>query len=232
MATFLELKQRVLTAAQSQDDDMAGQMVNETVAEIVDRSGYPQKKENRTLTAGTDEYDISTDFAISDFVDLAYVRSKNAAGTVTREVRPVDVSELNSWRETGSTGQARLYAFRQPDTLIVYPNPAVSTDTLDVTYVYLPAELSADGDEPDEAIPPRWHGVIVDGAAAKLATVEEADPNLTGLLVAQYEAGLAKYVQAVTERYGATAKRGEVGDAGRMRRDGVGSRGAQPGGER
>lgn len=232
MATFLELKERVLAAAQSSNDELAGQVINETIAEIVDRSGYPQKVENRTLTAGTDEYGISADFAISDFVDIAHVRSLNADGSVTREVKPVALSELNAWRETGSTGQARLYAFRQPDTIVVYPNPAVSTDTLDLTYVYLPAELSDDDDEPDEAVPPRWHDLIVSGAACKLATVEEADADLTGLLMQRFETGLAQYVQAVAERYGAVAKRAEVGDSGRLRRDGVGLRNAQPGGER
>jgi hypothetical protein len=232
MATFLQLKERVLTAAQSQNDTLAGQLVNETIAEIVDRSAYPQVKVNRTLTAGTDEYDISTDFAVTDFVDVAFVRSKNAAGTVTREVQPVNLSELNAWREDGSTGQARLYAFRQPDTIILYPNPALSTDTLDVTYVYLPAALSDDTDEPTEAVPDRWHGVIVDGAAARLATIEEADPNLTQMLQGRFEVGLSQYVQTVSERYGSAAKRPEVGAAGRTRRDGVGTRGAQPGGER
>ena len=73
MATFAQLKTRAENLALASDDTEAGACVNDALTDIVVSAQLKVTVSNESLTGGQSVYDISSDFAITDFGALQYL---------------------------------------------------------------------------------------------------------------------------------------------------------------
>jgi hypothetical protein len=127
--------------------------INEGVADVLLRTGCKVAKATMTLTAGTDDYELST--------SILQVKTIYASTTSDdlpfEQVSEVDIVRLR--RAAGGSGSAsRYYALAGGNLLMIYPTPDAA-DVLTVYYVPRPATLTAGGDTPSE-IPAEYHKAV------------------------------------------------------------------------
>ena len=166
MSTFAQLKTRAQNLALAADDTEAGACVNDALTDIVVTSQLKVTMANESLTSGQSVYDISADFAITDFGALQYLEYLALGATYSYILEPIAGDELLALNATNPIGATRQYAFLGLDTLRLWPVPQTTGDILKVYYAQTPTELTADGDIPSD-IPSQWHWLITSGAAAR-----------------------------------------------------------------
>lgn len=210
MATFAQLKTRAENLALASDDTEAGACVNDALTDIVVTSQLKVTVSNESLTGGQSVYDISADFAITDFGALQYLEYLALGATYSYILEPIAGDELLALNATNPIGATRQYAFLGLDTLRLWPVPQTTGDILKVYYAQTPTTLSADGDIPSD-IPSQWHWLITIGAAARLADAVGEDQNLSMALDAKFQNGMVAFQKFLTRRSGRTARRIQVG---------------------
>ena len=210
MATFAQLKTRAENLALASDDTEAGACVNDALTDIVVTSQLKVTVSNESLTGGQSAYDISSDFAITDFGALQYLEYLALGATYSYILEPIAGDELLALNATNPIGATRQYAFLGLDTLRLWPVPQTTGDILKVYYAQTPTTLSADGDIPSD-IPSQWHWLITIGAAARLADAVGEDQNLSNALDAKFQVGMVAFQKFLTRRSGRTARRIQVG---------------------
>lgn len=210
MTTFAQLKARAENLALASDDTEAGLCVNDALTDIVVTSQLKVTVSNESLTSGQSVYDISSDFAITDFGALQYLEYLALGATQSYILEPIAADEILALTATNPIGAARQYAFLGLDTIRLWPVPQATGDILRVYYAQTPTALSADGDIPSD-IPSQWHWLITIGAAARLADAVGEDQNLSMALDAKFQAGMIAFQKFMTRRSGRTARRIQVG---------------------
>jgi len=210
VTTFAQLKARAENLALASDDTEAGLCVNDALTDIVVTSQLKVTVSNESLTSGQSVYDISSDFAITDFGALQYLEYLALGATQSYILEPIAADEILALTATNPIGAARQYAFLGLDTIRLWPVPQATGDILRVYYAQTPTALSADGDIPSD-IPSQWHWLITIGAAARLADAVGEDQNLSMALDAKFQAGMIAFQKFMTRRSGRTARRIQVG---------------------
>ena len=210
MATFAQLKTRAENLALASDDTEAGACVNDALTDIVVTSQLKVTVSNESLTGGQSVYDISADFAITDFGALQYLEYLALGATYSYILEPIAGDELLALNATNPIGATRQYAFLGLDTLRLWPVPQTTGDILKVYYAQTPTELTTAGQVPDD-IPSQWHWLITIGAAARLADAVGEDQNLSNALDAKFQNGMVAFQKFLTRRSGRTARRIQVG---------------------
>lgn len=136
--------------------------INAGQLEWVKRTECLQKQTTITLVSGTQEYDVEA--TVTDFIQIAEQGPsiKIVRGTTTRYIEGDDLSltsvgrlnvEEPGWRAVSAGTPTTWYVRRDGGTVNVglHPKPSITagdTWTLITPYVILPADLSADADEP------------------------------------------------------------------------------------
>ncbi len=210
MATFAQIKTRAQNLALASDDTEAGLVVNDALTDIVVGAQLKVTQVTKDLTAGTTVYDISTDFAITDFGALQYLEYAATGGTSSYLLEPISADELLALNATNATGATRQYAFLGLDTIRLWPGPQTTGDDLKIYYAQTPTALSAASDTPTD-IPSQWHWLVVIGAAARLADAVGEDQSLSASLEAKFQGGMMNFQKFMTRRGGRTARRIHVG---------------------
>lgn len=166
-------------------------LVNESYAYVVAELGTLQKTVTKTLTAADGDYNLISDFAITDYAALRSLFYTAANGLSTyRPLAPVAIAELLSLRQNNpsSTSPAVAYAMAGWGNLSLHPLPATG-DTLTIGYAAYPVVLSAAGDTP-VALPTHLHHLIVAHAAA--IAMEQVDVNYAQRMLDTFENGEMK----------------------------------------
>jgi hypothetical protein len=187
LANFTELKQRVMNMALSEDDALAGDLVNDVYRDLVIQSQSLCNSSIEALTMGQQSYTINGDFGLADLgaiQHLLYKAQGQTQGYVLELSSFEEVLQLNS---TNPTGYVVKYALQGLNRLWLWPAPQSSGDTLTVYYVENPLALLLGNDVPS-AIPEQWHHLISVGAAARMVDAVGEDLNLSNMLQAKYEA--------------------------------------------
>lgn len=210
MATFAQLKTRAQNLALNDDDTEAGLHVNDCLTDIVVGAQLKVTVSNETLTQGQSVYDISSDWAITDFGALQYMEYLALGSTYSYILEPISADELLALNATNPIGATRQYAFLGLDTIRLWPTPQTTGDTLKVYYAQTPTALSSDSSTPTD-IPSQWHWLIAIGAAARLADAVGEDQNLSNALDVKFQAGMDRFQKWLGRRQGRTAKRIQTG---------------------
>jgi hypothetical protein len=186
--------------------------INAAQLEWVKRTECFQRQTTVSLVTGTQEYDLEA--TITDFAWIAKqgVSIKIVSGTTTRYIEGRDlqvtsVERLNteepSWRAVAASTPKNVYLRRDGGTVNLgfHPAPAITgTDvwTALVPYVVVPADMSADADEPFtvSANPLKsmrpWHRALVHFAAYDLEKLRK-DTQRGGAQLQLFELEVAKF---------------------------------------
>lgn len=210
MATFAQLKTRAQNLALNDNDTEAGLHVNDALDDIVVGAQLKVTQVSKTLTQGQSVYDISSDWAISDFGALQYLEYLALGSTYSYILEPISADELLALNATNPIGATRQYAFLGLDTIRLWPTPQTTGDTLKVYYAQMPADLVNSSDVPAD-VPSQWHWLIAIGAASRLADAVGEDQNLSNALEAKFQAGMDRFQKWLGRRQGRTAKRIQTG---------------------
>ena len=152
---FQTLKHEVLAEAGNTiplTSDRAGRYVNQSYLEICDRQSWPFLE---TVASDTHPIDLTDIRQVLTVYDTGQERVIPGA----ERAFLIDLGYILS-----DTGDAEYWYFDDHDSLKLYP---VSTNSIQVRYIKVPAELSADDDTP--VIPARFHDAIVAGAVVRAA---------------------------------------------------------------
>jgi len=110
------------------------------------------------------------------------------------DLRGVDQENLREWYSDLTTAGQPTYWYLVGDQLKVFP---VGTDTYELRYIKVPAELVSDTDTP--VLPSRFHRLIVHGAM--LQVLEDRDDyELIAGLQARYDSLLARMADSLLGR--------------------------------
>lgn len=183
-----------LSATDSDDLALIDSWVNEGIVEFLKDTKVNQITAQLSVTASSGDYTLDDD--ILAMTDLWYepVDSQQVL------LEPVDSRAILQMRRTTSAQEAttRYYAMQGANTLMLYPEPASSSDLLHLIYVPRPSSvMSATADDPSTSslgnIPKEYHSVIEAYAKWKAAEAEEHKPSNFGLsFQAEYAKGVAK----------------------------------------
>lgn len=146
---------------------------------------YPFDFLKKTVTAQT------APLALTDLREIVYV----ADATSDAELFELDERRVSYLDPDSSETGTATYWYLAGDTLKVYP--ADTGASLTVRYVYVPAELSAAGDEP--VVPQRYRNLIVD-AAYYLALKDNDEFDSAAALKALYDAEVFRMIVRLGNR--------------------------------
>lgn len=175
MPTLSEMRDDVLNASKRAgltDADTIDRYLNDSYRETVARTRPLVVSESVTLTAGQNDYSVSTDWLLTDVVSIRNLSIADAGSDREIFLERVTPEYMLMLRErvTTATGLMAFYSFDGLDSVSFYPGPTVDTTGLTVTCVRRPALLVLDADEP-EGIPFEFHDVIVLGAIARAVRI-------------------------------------------------------------
>jgi hypothetical protein len=192
LANFGELKQRVMNMALSEDDTLAGQLVNDVYRDLVIQSQSLCNSAIKSLVMGQQSYSISTDFVLPQLGAIQHLLYKAQGQTQGYVLEPSSFEEVLQLNSTNPTGYVVKYAMQGLDRMWLWPAPQSSGDTLTIYFAENPAELLLDATVPF-AIPTQWHHLISVGAAARMVDAVGEDMNLSNVLQAKYESLYARF---------------------------------------
>lgn len=179
------------------DEAQVDEQVNLAQQDAVMETGCLQQDGSATLTSGQSSYDLPATVAWIKSLTLTY-----SDGSVTDPLRQVPLDTILSLRRAnvaaGSAVVTPLYAISGQNLLDLWPQPGAG-QSMAFRYVYLPDELTADGDEP-AIMEPYGSKLLTYGAAVELARFKK-DPLLPDL-EAQYGRWLAKFQVWLNRREG------------------------------
>lgn len=187
--TFTQLTGRVNDIPhrpKNQDLTEVQALVNESYAYVVAELGTLQKTVTKTLTAADGDYNLISDFAISDYAALRTLFYTAANGLSNFfELSPTTIAEVLSLRQSNPASTSPSVCFASPGwgNISLQPLPAAG-DTLSIYYVAYPVALAAAGDIPI-ALPTHLQHLIVGHAAA--VAMEQIDVNYAMRMHEQFQ---------------------------------------------
>jgi hypothetical protein len=169
--TYLQLRGRVNDIPHRKKNEDAGEiaaLVNESYITLVGELGcYVKSFGPVTLVAGDGDYDVITDWSLSDFAALRSLNYTAANGlTYGHGLDPTTPEEILDLRTTNPLSVSPAVAYAMSDWRTAMLQPVAATgDTVSGLYSAFPAAMSADSDTPDR-LPPNLHHLIVGHCAA------------------------------------------------------------------
>lgn len=184
-----------MSTSDSSDTALLDAWANEAVVQFLKDTKIFQITASLAVTAGTADYTLDDEIlAFSD------VWIEPASGQWDTMLQPLDSSELLRLRLLADSTDTtvRHYALQGAHTLMLYPAPQSSSDTLHILYVPRPSStLSATADSPSTTayggIPTEYHPVLEAYVKWKACEAEADRPSDNGLkFQAEYERGIAR----------------------------------------
>jgi hypothetical protein len=152
----------ISAAASGAERQLAIDWYNEAVDQFLVETKMVWTPVSMTTTAGTGDYTLDT--SIIAMKDLSYVPSGQQGWLMI----PVDETEITQRRllQSAVAMAPQRYALAGSNTLMVWPTPTSSLDTINGLYVaHAASAMSADAHSPDSAvyggIPVEWHPTLL-----------------------------------------------------------------------
>src|SRR3954465_12741109 len=187
--TFTQLTGRVNDIPhrpKNQDLTEVQALVNESYAYVVAELGTLPKSVTKTLTAADGDYNLISDFAITDYAALRALFYTAATGLSNfQPLAPIAMAELLAMRQgnPSATSPSVAYAGTGWGNISLQPLPATG-DTLTIYYTAYPVALSGASDTP-VALPTHLQHLIVGHAAA--VAMEQIDVNYAMRMHEQFQ---------------------------------------------
>lgn len=187
--TFLQLRGRVNDIPhrpKNQDASEIDALVNESYAYVVAELNILQKSVTKTLTAADGDYNLVTDFGISDYAAMRVIFYTAANGLSTFEpLAPTSLADLTAMRlgNPSATSPSVCYAMAGWANISFQPLPATG-DTATFYYTAYPVAMTLAADTP-VSLPQHLHHLIVGHAAC--VAMETIDINVANRMHADFE---------------------------------------------
>jgi hypothetical protein len=207
--TYLQLKGRVMDIPhrpKNQDETEIKALINESYFALVTELGcYTKTFTAVALTANDGDYDVITDWSLTDFAAMRSLNYTAASGLfLQRPLDPTTPDEILSLRQSNPVASSPSVTYAMPDwrTVMLQPLPATG-DTVSGIYDAYPAAMSADVDTPTR-LPPDMHHLIVGHCAA--IAMEQMDITLANQMMTAFYAGeLRRAKSSLNQRKGSRA---------------------------
>ncbi len=155
-------------SATSQEYTLFLSWLNEGVVEFLRKTKVFKRTAALSVTASQGDYTLDSD--ILAFEDVTYTPASGEQSIL----RQIDSAQIRERRILGSdtTADPQLFAY-EGQTIMLYPLPRSSSDTLHIVYVPRPAALATTADTPSATanggVPAEYHPVIEDYVKFKAA---------------------------------------------------------------
>lgn len=184
-----------MSTSDSGDTALLDSWANEAVLQFLKDTKINVRTASLAVTAGSADYTLDTD--ILSFSDI-WIEPAN--GQWDGMLQPIDSAELLRRRFLSGSAETtvRNYALQGAHTLMLYPAPQSSSDTLHILYVPRPSStLSATADTPSATayggIPTEYHPLLESYVKWKACEAEEHKPSQSGqVFMMEYNQGIAK----------------------------------------
>lgn len=187
--TFTQLLGRVMDIPhrpKNQDATEVQALINESYAYVVAELGVLQKSVTKVLTNADGDYNMISDFTLTDFAAIRalFYTAANGLSTFT-PLAPITIAELMAMRlgNPSATSPAIAYASAGWGNISLQPIPATG-DTLTIFYTAFPVALASGSDTP-VALPQHLQHLIVGHAAA--VAMEQVDINYAMRMHEQFQ---------------------------------------------
>lgn len=193
--TFLQLRGRVNDIPHRpkiQDASEISSLVNESYISLVGELGcYVKSFTGVALTANDGDYDVITDWSLSDFAAMRSLNYTAASGlSYFRGLDPTTPDEILGLRTGNPLSVSPAVCYAMPDWRTVMLEPVASTgDTVSGLYDAYPAAMVSDSDTPVK-LPPNLHHLIV-GHCACIA-MEQVDIDRAMQMMLAFQNGELK----------------------------------------
>lgn len=190
--TFLQLQGRVNDIPhrpKNQDAIEIQSLVNESYIALVAELGcYVKSFSGVVLVALDGDYDVITDWGLTDFAGIRSLNYTAASGlSYWRGLDPTTPDEILGLRTGNPLSISPAVAYAMPDWRTVMLQPLPSTgDTVSGLYSAFPVAMSLPADTPAQ-LPPNLHHLIVGHAAA--IAMEQMDIDRAQVMMQNFQAG-------------------------------------------
>jgi len=178
-------------SATSQEYTLFLSWLNEGVVQFLRKTKLYKRTASMALTVDEGDYAIDSD--ILAFEDVTYTPESGQARSLTQ----IDSWQIRDMRLLAAVSTDPLYYSYEGQTIMLYPTPLSSSDTLHILYVPRPTALAATADNPSGGsfggIPEEYHSVIE--AYVKWKAGEHANDKASQngqMFKAEYEAGVVE----------------------------------------
>jgi len=163
-------------SATSQEYTLFLSWLNEAVVQFLRKTKVFKRTASLSVVANSGDYSLDTD--ILAFEDVTYAPE----GGTSRSLQQIDTAEIRDMRLVPVTSADPMYYAYEGQTILLYPSPRSSSDTLHILYVPRPAALSATADAPsvtaNGGIPAEYHPVLE--SYVKWKAAEHANDKASG----------------------------------------------------
>ncbi len=231
MASVSELVNRVVDITGLDDESgtservLALNFINDAYQQAVAESECLQASFTGALTSGTSDYDLISDFGLSDVLRIRYVYMTDTNGD-----RPVmiqmDEGKILDYRGLSTTvnqNTPTVYSFPAPNLIRLYPEPN-SNVSINISYIKEPLALveaspGAGEESTPTAFPKRFHYDVLANLAIAMAMEYDQRADEAGYYRTLANSGMDRLVAYVNEFGGVMPPR--VRDYFRGRRYGL-----------
>jgi hypothetical protein len=205
LATFRSRAARVSGMSTTDSGDLAliDGWANDAVVQFLRQTKLNVALASMAVTADQGNYTLDSDILAMQALWYAPADSQSAIMT------PLAPETLIQRRlfETGENTPPRYYALAGANTLMLWPSPTASTETLHILYVPRPAALSVTSDAPSATangnIPEEYHTILESYVKWKACEAEEHRPSESGASFRQeWEQGIAQVRGEVKKKAG------------------------------
>jgi len=195
LATFRSRVARVsgMSSSDTGDLQLIDGWVNDAVEQFLRETKLNVATASLAVTAGTADYTLDTDILAMQALWYAPTDGQSAL------MIPLSPEALTQRRlfDTGESTPPRYYALAGANTLMLWPNPTTSTETLHILYVPRPVALAATADNPATSangnVPAEYHTILEAYAKWKACEAEEHKPSENGAVFQrEWQAGVAQ----------------------------------------
>lgn len=145
-------------SATSQEYTLFLSWLNEAVVQFLRKTKVYKRTASMALTVDEGDYAIDTD--ILAFEDVSYTPD----GGTPRMLQQIDTWQIRNMRLLEATTVDPAYYSYEGQTIMLYPTPNSSADTLHIIYVPRPAALATTADNPSGGsyggIPEEYHPIL------------------------------------------------------------------------
>jgi len=168
-----------LTNTVAGDQTSIDNWVNQGVTDVMVRTNCQVRCANLTLTAGVANYTLPTSI-------LAIMTCDQVSSGINYQLEQAQLEDILAMRRASSAyvSPAQYYAVAGSDLFLIYPTPALSSDTVSIYYVPRPVVLSASSDSPSE-IPSEFHPLVEYYAFYRAATYTDDSSSQGGQVYLQ-----------------------------------------------
>lgn len=164
-------------SATSQEYTLFLSWLNEGVVQFLRKTKVFKRTASLALTVDVGDYSLDSD--ILAFEDVTYTPSGGTARSLTQ----IDTWQIRDMRlPTATLASDPAYYAYEAQTIMLYPTPRSSSDTLHILYVPRPTALAATADAPSATanggIPSEYHWVVE--AYVKWKAGEHANDKSSG----------------------------------------------------